>query len=314
LVEVTLTLSPPAAELVSGLLFESGALAVAVSEGPPLRLRTCLRDDRTVAGHLRRVKRYLASLRAVGIDPGPAAMRTRRWRDCGWDARWRDFFALLRIGRRLVVKPSWDATVAGEGDIVVELDPGMAFGTGQHPTTRICLELLEEAFERRSADRVRATRTGPARRDARGRPPVVLDLGTGSGLLAIAAARLGAGAVLGLDTDPIACRAAIENIGRNGGDRRVTIRRGSLEAAGRRTFDLILANLAAEQLIELAPRLAASLRFGGRLIASGILTHQEDGVHLAFRRCGLSPVRSRRLRGWVGLVARRDTVAGRASR
>jgi len=133
---------------------------------------------------------------------------------------------------------------------------------------------------------------------------MVLDLGTGSGVLAIAALRSGAGTVLALDTDAIACRAAAENAWRNGMGGRIVVGHGSLEAAGRRTFDLILANLTAAALLGLAPRLACSLRPGGRLIASGVLADQEALLTAALGRCGLVRERARRRRGWVGLVYR----------
>jgi hypothetical protein len=146
-IEVTITISPTVADLVSALLFESGATAVVVSELPRLKLRTYLPDDATLEAKLTRVRTYLVALRSMGLDPGPSKVVTRPFHDRGWAMRWKEFFRPVRIGRRLVVTPSWEAFAGREGDIVVTLDPGMAFGTGQHPTTKMCLELLEEAFE-----------------------------------------------------------------------------------------------------------------------------------------------------------------------
>jgi ribosomal protein L11 methyltransferase len=145
------------------------------------------------------------------------------------------------------------------------------------------------------------------------RQPVVLDLGTGSGLLAIAALRLGAATVLALDTDRVACRIASENIRQNGGDGRIVVKQGSLDAAGRRTFDLILANLTAEPLISLAPRLARSLRVRGCLITSGILASEEERVAAIFRRCSMVPERARKGRGWVALMCRGPVVSARGA-
>ncbi len=222
----------------------------------------------------------------------------------------------MRIGRRLVIKPSWDASEVGEGKIVVELDPGMAFGTGQHPTTRMCLELLEAAMEQfrvqSSEFRVRSPELSgqnlkTMNYDLRttNRRPAVLDLGTGSGLLAIAAFRFGAREVLALDTDRVACRVASENVRRNGGGSHIGVKHGSLATAGKRTFDLVLANLTADSLSGLAARLGGSLRSGGRLIASGIMTGEERRVAASFRRSGLTAERVRRNHGWVALVCRR---------
>jgi ribosomal protein L11 methyltransferase len=324
-VEVIITVSPPAADLVSTLLFESGATAVAVLEGASHRLLTHLPDDPTIGTSLARVRSYLVSLRLEGVVVGPATLTSRRVHDPGWGVRWKEFFRPLRIGRRLVIRPSWERTPVKEDDIVVELDPGMAFGTGQHPTTKMCLELLEAAMEQlrvhSSGFRVRRpelsgqnVKTTNYELRTPNRRPSVLDLGTGSGLLAIAALKCGAGPVLALDIDRVACEVALENISRNGGDGRIVVKQGSLDTAGRRTFDVVLANLTAEGLMSLAPRLARSLRPMGRLITSGILKDQERVVAAKFRQCGMALERVRRGSGWVGLMFRRPAVSPPVSR
>lgn len=323
-IEVAITTSPTVADLVSALLFESGATAVVVSELPRLKLRTYLPDDATLEATLTRVRMYLVALRSMGLDPGPSKVVTRPFHDRGWAMRWKEFFRPVRIGRRLVVTPSWEAIAGREGDIVVTLDPGMAFGTGQHPTTKMCLELLESAMQEftvhSSQFRVRGSQMLGQDMNAMNyelrtmnRGPVVLDLGTGSGLLAIAALRLGAATVLALDTDRVACWIASENIRQNGGEGRIVVKQGSLDAAGRRTFDLILANLTAEPLISLAPRLARSLRVRGCLITSGILASEEERVAAIFRRCSMVPERRRKGRGWVALVCRGPAVSARGA-
>lgn len=301
------------ADLVSALLFESGATAVVVSELPRLKLRTYLPDDATLEAKLTRVRTYLVALRSMGLDPGPSKVVTRPFHDRGWAMRWKEFFRPVRIGRRLVITPSWDAFAGREGDIVVTLDPGMAFGTGQHPTTKMCLELLEEAFEEFTVDGSEFRVVRNHELSTMNYEPTVLDLGTGSGLLAIAALRLGAATVLALDTDRVACRIASENIRQNGGDGRIVVKQGSLDAAGRRTFDLILANLTAEPLISLAPRLARSLRVRGCLITSGILASEEERVAAIFRRCSMVPERRRKGRGWVALMCRGPVVSARGA-
>ncbi len=324
-VEVTITVSPTAADLVSTLLFESGASAVAIMEGAWPRLRTHLPDGPVLETSLARVRSYLASLRSEGVELGPATIICRRVRDAGWATRWKEFFRPLRIGRRLVIRPSWERIPMKEGDIVVELDPGMAFGTGQHPTTRMCLELLEEALDRfrvhSSGFRVhspdlsgRNLKTTNYELRTMNRHPAVLDLGTGSGLLAIAALRFGSRTVLALDTDRLACETASENIRRNGGDGRIVVKHGSLELAARRTFDVVLANLTAERLMGLAPCLARSLRPMGRLITSGVLVKQERVVAARFRQCGMALEQVRRDSGWVGLMFRRPAASPPVSR
>jgi ribosomal protein L11 methyltransferase len=207
-----------------------------------------------------------------------------------------------------VVTPSWATPTPGQAELTVELDPGMAFGTGLHPTTRMCLELLEEAFDRARPRGVPPSAGRGGRRRHSGGAPSVLDLGTGSGLLAIAAFRYGAGSVLALDTDPVACRVASENAGRNGAAGGISIRHGSIERAGRRTFDVVLANLTTEALIGLAPRLVRALGSEGRLIASGMLSEQAAQVCAAFGRWGVRLERARRHGGWAAVMLRRAPV------
>jgi ribosomal protein L11 methyltransferase len=157
----------------------------------------------------------------------------------------------------------------------------MAFGTGLHPTTRLCLRLLE-------------------REPLDGRR--LLDLGCGSGILAIAAAKLGAASVLALDTDPVAVEVAAENVARNGVAAQVQALAGSLPDDAPPPFDLIVANIIADVLIDLAPALAAALAPGGRLITSGIIESREDEVALALAAAGLH-LHSRLREGeWVALL------------
>ena len=163
----------------------------------------------------------------------------------------------------------------------------MAFGTGLHPTTRLCLA----ALERLAVD----SRIDGAR---------VLDVGCGSGILAIAAARLGAAAVLGVDPDPIAVESTALNARRNAVARRVGVRRGSVPT-GERPFDLVLANLIASLLIELASRLREELRPGGTLLASGIFVDRESEVRAAFEAAGLGVLGRTSEGDWVALVAKR---------
>jgi ribosomal protein L11 methyltransferase len=229
-------------------------------------------------------ERALDHLRAFDLRPiGP--VRTRLIDEEDWAEAWKRHFPVTRIGRRIVIRPSWRQHRARPGDVVLALDPGMAFGTGLHPTTRLCLEALESIAERALLENAR-----------------VLDVGCGSGILSIAAARLGAESVLGLDIDPIAIEATTANARRNRLARRVMARVGSLPS-GERPFDLVLANLIASVLVSLAPRLAGELRPGGRLVASGIFQDREAEVTTAFAAAGLEVVRRPASEEWVALEA-----------
>jgi ribosomal protein L11 methyltransferase len=212
---------------------------------------------------------------------------TRLVHESDWAAAWKQHFPVLRVGRRIVVRPSWRRHRAEAHDVVVALDPGMAFGTGLHPTTRLCLAAVETLAESRRVV------------DAR-----VLDVGCGSGILGIAAAKLGARHVLGVDTDPIAIEATAANARRNRLARRLGARLGSIPT-GEPPFDLVLANLIASLLVSLAPRLRDELRVGGSLVASGIFVDREDDVRGALAAAGLR-VDGRTAEGdWVALVATR---------
>jgi ribosomal protein L11 methyltransferase len=209
-----------------------------------------------------------------------------------WATAWRRHVGVLRIGRRIVIRPTWRRHRRQPGDVVIAMDPGMAFGTGLHPTTRLCLAGIE-----RWADEGLLARGGA--RDGRAR---LLDVGCGSGVLAIAAGLLGAGELVGVDTDPIAVEATLANARRNRVARRLRAWRGSLPS-GAAPFDLVAANLIASLLVTLSADLAAELRPGGRLLASGIFADREADVGTALEAAGLA-VGGREAEGdWVALEA-----------
>ncbi|HEX9241845.1 MAG TPA: 50S ribosomal protein L11 methyltransferase [Anaeromyxobacter sp.] len=204
--------------------------------------------------------------------------------DEDWGEGWKKDFRPLDVGR-VRVRPSWIDAPPPPGAVEVVLDPGMAFGTGTHPTTALCLAALSDLL---------GNRTGAS----------VLDVGTGSGLLAIAARKLGAARVAGNDEDPVAVRVARENAEKNGTALELT--EAPLEAiAG--TFDVVVANILANVLVELAPALADKVAPGGVLLLSGILHPQEDEVRSAHEAVGLAPLPGgdRREGEWSLLALRR---------
>jgi ribosomal protein L11 methyltransferase len=227
-------------------------------------------------------ERSLGHLQAFGLRPiGELQVRSVHEED--WADAWKRHFPVLRIGRRLVIRPTWRRHRADPEDVVLALDPGMAFGTGLHPTTRLCLAALERWADEGHLAGAR-----------------VLDVGCGSGILSLAAAKLGATQVLGVDTDPIAAEATLANARRNRLMRKVRARRGSLPVP-ESPFDIVLANLIASVLGHLAGELAASLRPGGRLLASGIFKDREDEVRSAFDAVALSVVGRTEETDWVCL-------------
>ncbi len=233
------------------------------------------------------VAEALGHLQAFGLRP-IGDLRTRVVAEADWADAWKAYFPVMRIGRRLVIRPTWRRHRRRPDDVVLALDPGMAFGTGLHPTTRLCLAAIETLADRGRLEGAR-----------------VLDVGCGSGILAIAALKLGAATALALDTDPIAIEATTANARRNAMVRRVTTRFGSLPSGGPAS-DIVLANLIAGILVPLAAGLRDELRVGGSLLASGIFVDREVDVRRAFGRAGLT-VTGRSAEGeWVALEAVRE--------
>jgi ribosomal protein L11 methyltransferase len=242
----------------------------------PSSARRAINEVETALGHLQAF-----ALRPIG------ELRTRIVAEADWADAWKAYFPVMRVGRRLVIRPTWRRHRAKPGDVVLALDPGMAFGTGLHPTTRLCLATLEAAADRGELAGAR-----------------VLDVGCGSGILAIAAAKLGAASVLGVDTDPIAIDATLANARRNRLGRRIRAGAGSLPS-GEPAHDIVLANLIASVLIALAVPLRDELRPGGLMLASGIFADREAEVAAAFRATGLT-IEARSVEGeWVALAVRR---------
>ncbi len=238
----------------------------------------------------------LAHLQAFDLRPiGDLEVRVVHEED--WAAAWKSHFPVMRVGRRLVIRPTWRRHRRAAEDVLIALDPGMAFGTGLHPTTRLCLEGIESWAD----EGLLPTPDGR-----------LLDVGCGSGILSIAALLLGAPAVVAVDTDPIAVEATRANGRRNRVLRRLDARRGSLPT-GEAPFGFVVANLIASLLVDLAEALRDELAPGGRLLASGIFVDREPDVRSAFGSAGLS-VATRRAEGdWVALEAIRPAT-GRGRR
>jgi ribosomal protein L11 methyltransferase len=199
-----------------------------------------------------------------------------------WAELWKQHFKPRRIGQRLVVRPSWEEYDAAPGDVEIVLDPGQAFGTGEHPTTRLCLELLE-ALELQGKS--------------------VADVGCGSGILAVAAVKLGAARVLATDLDLLAVEVAKENAGRNGVSFECFVAEGMTELAGQR-WDVVLSNIISATLIRLAPGVPEHLVPGGCWIVSGIIENNWPDVLAAAERAGLKLERHLAEDGWVAATFR----------
>ena len=201
-----------------------------------------------------------------------------------WRDNWKQHFTLLRVGKNLVIKPSWIDYEAQPGDVLVELDPGLAFGTGYHPTTYSCLEALEEIIRPGST---------------------VLDVGTGSGILTIAAAKLGATRITAVDIDGHAVRAAQRNFRRTGIAERVNAQSGSIPSAATwgEKYDIAVANISARGIRLVSPAIPELLADDGVFIASGIIVDQHDEAASAINEVGLVISEIRQKEDWITILS-----------
>jgi ribosomal protein L11 methyltransferase len=301
-IEVTLETDGEAAEAVAEVLRRYGHQGVAIEQvgfyietwedevPPPERLavRAYLPDDERAESVKAQLEAALYQLHRL-YEAVPTAPSYRVIDEQDWAEAWKVNYHPVRIGEHILVRPLWIEAESAPEDVVIALDPGMAFGTGTHPSTQLVLEATEALM--------------PALQSAR-----VLDLGCGSGILAIGAAKLGAGSVRALDTDPMAVRITLENAAANGVAHLISAAVGSLEqllANGER-FDLALVNILAKVIVAMCDqRLGDVIKPNGIGVFGGIIQEQADEVEAALVRTGLTPYKRRTSGDWVVIEARR---------
>ena len=304
--EVSVDTSHEATELVSEILQELGAAGVVIEDPALLNeyIRSGLWDytdlkeseetevvrvkaywalDEELEGKLQRLAARLDGMTAHGIDTGAGAVSWKAVADEDWAETWKEFFHTEKIGARTVIKPTWEEYEAGAGEIVAELDPGAAFGTGQHATTALCIRALEEL--------VRPGMT-------------VFDVGTGSGVLAIVAAKLGAKRVEAVDFDPVAVRVARENVRQNGAEDVVRTERSDLLKSVAGEADLIIANIIADIIVRLFGEVKGSLAAGGTMLLSGIIEDRLPDVVEAAGLHGFAVEKIEQEKGWAAVIVK----------
>lgn len=228
-----------------------------------------------------------------GFEQPPPSVKPVHQED--WANSWKQHFHPSPIGKRLLLKPSWETLADNEERIVIEIDPGMAFGTGTHATTRLCLEVIERILEN----------SPPFDNPFPVSPPTILDVGTGSGVLAIAARKLGAGRIVAVDIDPEAVQVALANLQCNAIADNIEVSTTPLSQI-EGGFAIVLANILAEDLIKMSDELVARLLPGGTLVLSGILNEREDGVLTAYLACGLTHLETTRQQEWSCIALLRN--------
>ena len=300
--ELTVRTHPEAVESVSELLSRYASGGVAIEEpielvdegqeyqvlaGQPVQVHAYLPIDGNEEEARQRVAEGLWHLASLG-QHFVGDLQTRIVNEEDWANAWKDYFHVTHIGRRLVIRPSWREYTPKDDEVVLELDPGMAFGTGLHPTTRMCLEQVEQ----RTKDGMR-----------------VLDVGTGSGILALAAAKLGAANVYCIDNSSVAVESATANAAVNGLSDKITVALGVLdEAEAKRVaeqYDMVLVNIIAHVIGGMAPQLAQVVAPGGLLIASGIIEARRQDAEPALLAAGLQLLDQVMIDDWIVLILRK---------
>jgi ribosomal protein L11 methyltransferase len=259
-------------------------------ETPIKTVKTYFISDSSLQDKIEAINEYMETHIVPSCDFALNPPTVAYLREEDWANNWKKHFRPLKIGRRVVIKPTWEEFESNGDELIIHLDPGMAFGTGAHPTSRLCLETIERIF-------TDFLITGTAK-------PDLLDVGTGSGVLAIAAAKLGADRVVAVDIDPGAVVVAKENIGLNGVNGIVEVSTTPLrEVHG--DFSVVVANIQAEDLVRMAGELVGKTRPGGYLILSGILMEREESVLEGFAVFSLDLMETAREGEWCCITYRK---------
>jgi len=282
--QVSIRTDPAAFDAVSNFLIERGSPGVVVTKKA---VQGYFPNPKSYAAVKKDVQRFLEKIKPFYSLRDRPSFQWQIITDENWNSSWRRFIKPQRIGNSLWVTPPWLQPPRSNRRQVITIEPGLAFGTGTHATTRLCLHFI-----------VKVTRSAPGDRFT------ALDVGTGSGILAIALAKLGAKKIWAVDNDPVALKVAAENLSINGVDKFVHLSSTKLSRI-RQVFFVVVANLTAPLLEKLAAPLAKRVAPGGYLILSGLLHYQEDTVSERFAPLGFRIVQCKREKEWSTLLLRR---------
>ncbi len=286
--QVTVTISLEASEAVANRLFELNALGVEIRDAqPPTSSSTTLiayfpMDD-LVGDRLQKVQQFLDQLPEWGIPAGRPSVSLKAIRETDWAEEWRSGFSPQKIGDCVVVAPTWVKIVPEPSEILIRLDPGMAFGTGQHPTTRLSIRLLEKTIKGKE---------------------LLADIGTGSGILSIAAAKLGASRIDAVDLDETTLPVASNNFQLNDVESVIHLQAGNGLDACSGEYDVIIANILTKVLLPMIPKFSRFLNARGVVILSGIMKQEAAQVVKALKSHQLSPINIEQDEEWVAISAK----------
>ena len=300
----TLTTTSEAEDLISSMMMDAGIEGIEIEDKVPLsdsekaqmfvdilpdapaddgvaRISFYLEPDQDNAAVLAAVQQGLDEIRSWGVDVGAGTIEASQTEDKDWINNWKEYFHQFYVDD-ILIKPSWEETKPEDQDkLLIQIDPGTAFGTGMHETTQLCIRQIRKYL------------TGDTE---------LLDIGTGSGILAIAALKLGAAQAEGVDIDPVAVRTAGENAALNGVADRLTVLVGDLSDKASGQYQIITANIVANAIMALAPAVPGLMAEGGVFIASGIIDTRKEEVIAALQAAGLKVQEVKEKRGWECIV------------
>ena len=289
--EIKITTSYEASEIVSNFLLELGANGVLIDDessktftnddSSSIILITHFPTDDLVGSRIAKINEFLKELQVVGLEIKPAQIEIKSIKDEKWAESWKSAFPPKQIGNRFIVSPRWNQITPYSEQIVIWLDPGMAFGTGYHPTTQLALCLLEEVISGGE---------------------YVLDIGTGSGILAIAAAKLGANKVIATDIDKTVVPIARENVRINGVEEKIEVVEGNGFESLSGRYDVIVVNILTKVILPIIPDCPHYLKPNGSLIFSGILEEEMPKIRSAARFNGFHIIKRLTQENWVSVL------------
>lgn len=307
-IEIKIKTTHEAVETMANILHESGVEGVVIEDPQDMQvyqkqatdwdyidetLLLEMQENVCVKGYLSEGPNLLDNIQLIkervdqvteyDIGEGFGEVTTTEVFEEDWSTAWKQYYKPEKIGENIVIKPSWEEYQKSEKEHIIELDPGMAFGTGTHETTRLCIELLEKYVKKGD---------------------LVLDIGSGTGILGIVAAKLGSAKVIGVDIDPVAIRVSKENIVINGVEDIVEVREGNALDLVKGKADIIVANIIADVIMDLAKDVREFLNEEGLFIASGIILDRFQDVKKAFERAGLKIVDTEKMGEWLAICSK----------
>lgn len=304
-IEVSIVTTSEAVEAVSGILYNTEVEGISIEDTKDIEfkkkhpgdwdyfdesllkikdgavIRAYYRESEKLNTYLKYIKDSINELENFGINKGKGLIVVGKVNEQDWENNWKKYYKPYRVGERVVIKPIWEEYKSKKEDIVVEIDPGMAFGTGTHETTKMCIKALEKYVKLESN---------------------VFDIGTGSGILAITAAKLGAKQVSAVDLDPVAVESALKNVGYND-IKNIKVTHGNLMEGVHGKADIVAINIIADVIISLTEEVKNFLVPGGILISSGIILDRKEDVIEKFQHSGFEIKEINQDGEWVCIVS-----------